>query len=303
MDDPTPDHWRTRTTRRALVGGLAGLSAAAMLRRTVAGQTSTPDATVSSCGRPPIAPDAVWPINVAFFTAIDPFPSGLLDQVGSVLAKLVHDHFAPVWDIDATVTTLSSDLATIGPTDWQLEILDQRQAPVSANGVEGGGHHWWQPDTGKLQPRAWTYYKDPKSLAFIAGHELLEMLANPYLMQFHRARFPIEGDVEGLYFQEICDPCTTHNDFEIDDLIVPEFVTPAYYGRPNNAKTGSALSSSGSIVKPFEPMVGGSQPYLSLDLTERGEITRPTADEFLPNKSTEIDNVIPYKCSSLTGGQ
>lgn len=147
------------------------------------------------------------------------------EQCQALIAALqiqVTRDFEPAWGVGANLVFVPRT-GTPVPGSWWLSILDTTDRPGMA------GHH---EATSEGMPIAkcfaGTDIQYGMKWTVTASHELLEMLANPYL---NRTVFvhPVPGQGK-LYTYEICDPCQHHSfGYEINGLPVCDFVYPVYF--------------------------------------------------------------------------
>lgn len=147
-------------------------------------------------------------------------------SVVAALQRQVREHFAPAWGLDATLAVFAKDAAP-PPNFWQLVILDD------ADQAGALGYHETtasgQP-IGKVFAR--TAQQDDVSWSSVASHELLEMLADPWICD---TVFVQSADGAGtLYPREVCDAVEGAT-YEIPGsspgtaVQVSDFVLPSYW--------------------------------------------------------------------------
>jgi hypothetical protein len=238
MNDPMADSGRIRTTRRALVGGLAGLSVAGLVSQRAVAQTAvaTPPATT---------------IQVALQSSVDTkkLSKTRLAEVAAALQTQVNQHFKLAWNWNHTAT-VTSVLDGTPTSDTALIILVDE---LSGN----PDMHGYLPGFGGF---AHVLYTDDDSWSHGASHECLEMLADPDNMQTHLLPSLKSGQGNVAYTQEICDPCQTAF-YLIGDVRVSDFVLPAYYGSNLTPVASARYSYDGSITSPLDILVGGTLPW------------------------------------------
>ncbi len=265
MNDPLTDSRESGTTRRALFGGLAGLSAAGMLGRSALGQETPVPATPASVSWDAVARPGFPAIELTLRTDLPSITDEQLWYVASVVNAQVTLDFGPIWGVDAWVTAAQKKKKI--PTDaWEITIYDTIKTDA-VNGIENSGHAWKDPNDCTVRPFGFVVYDDINFLAHAVSHECLEMLANPYMSQFHMLpTIDPNGKGDVLYPQEICDPCSTANDgYTIDGVLVSDFVTPRYYDR--KASTGVNYSLRGNIDTPLGITMGSNLNWLAADIT------------------------------------
>jgi hypothetical protein len=167
-----------------------------------------------------------------------------LTRVAAALNVQLARDFAPVWSVDAAVTTVRHRGA------WPLVVT--QDAPAAGVHVDDHG-----------RPTALVDYADDWALA--ASHELLEMCADPYGSRVVTARSvkPGQGRVE--YLVEVCDPCEACS-YDIDGVAVSDFYTPRFFDPAPRA--GVRYSHTGAITRPRQVLRGG---YLSWRVPSTGE--------------------------------
>ena len=143
--------------------------------------------------------------------------AGALAALVSTLQTQVSRDFAPAWGVDADVRLVSDNAAP--PGWWQLVLLDDSD---SAGAL---GYHDMTAEglpLGKVFVRTDLMYGD--KLSVTASHELLEMLADPYVSTTAQA-------ADGYHYAvEVCDPCEMDSQgYDIDGVTVSNFVLPAYW--------------------------------------------------------------------------
>jgi hypothetical protein len=146
------------------------------------------------------------------------------------LQKQVHEHFAPVWGIDADLTFVGKKSKPAAGT-WWLSILD--------NSDQAGalGYHDVTNEglpLGKVFAKTDQQYGNKWTVT--ASHELLEMLADP---EINLTVFVQPSATQGvLYAYEVCDACEADNlGYDIDGVTVSDFVYPSWFeaSRPANS--------------------------------------------------------------------
>ncbi len=177
--------------------------------------------------------------------AIDPDE---LRRVATALTTQVNDHFAPVWDVTATVGIDAKPHQH--PSTIELRM--------DAKGAHPPGRHFKGP--GGKSPSAVVYLSSLGKTwrdvwPFLASHELLEMLANPQGERTASAPHPDDETVTVDYLVEVCDPCAVQW-YPIhlpkgDKVRVSDFVVREYY-EPKTLGSIAKYSYTGLIKEPLD---------------------------------------------------
>jgi hypothetical protein len=163
----------------------------------------------------------------------------LLARVAAALQRQVHEHFAPLWQVDASVSAFH-DWNSVPVGYWRLALVDK---PASgslgchkARGVDGLPYAL----VGAAQD-GWPV---------VASHELLEMLADPTGCAVRKGRSPVDGQAAEILL-EVCDPCQGPNwSYKIDGISVSDFCTPAFYdGGKGPWSYAGHIRTAGQILK------------------------------------------------------
>jgi hypothetical protein len=172
-----------------------------------------------------------------YVAIVDHPDSGCADDLGKIAAALTrqcHEHFAPVYGVDATVSTFS----TLMPGAWTIGLFSDPDQP----GVLG--YHDLAPNGlpfAKVFPKLDA--QDGAALSTTISHELLEMLADAWCI----ASF--QGKDGNFWANEPCD-AVEQDAYDIDGVKVSNFVTPNWYG------TGGACDYMG-LCHQYEVRPGG----------------------------------------------
>lgn len=165
-----------------------------------------------------------------------------LKRVEQALQTRVRRDLAPIWEVGATIQSYR-DSRRIGDA-WPVIVRDDIGQPGAAS------YH----STDKGKPFALVAYAP--DWPFMASHDLVEMLVDPYANRLTSGPNPRRGQKKKVkYLVEVCDPCADRaNGYQIDGLQMADFCTQEYY----RMKTGTTrYSFTGKISKPFEVLVGG----------------------------------------------
>lgn len=193
------------------------------------------------------------------------FNRRLLLVASALQTQIVRD-FAPIWDVSAVVSPFLS-----------LEEVPPQFSPVIVCGDALPGDHHGFHMAADGRPFALVHMDGEWSLT--ASHETLEMVLDPYgtrtatapsladeykrveakhpgaaefLGRAHLRHYKEQGTVD--YLVEACDPCE-RSSYEVDRVLVSDFVTPHYYGSP--ALPLRRYSFLGAVTEPLQLLEGG----------------------------------------------
>lgn len=140
----------------------------------------------------------------------------------AALQRQVSEHFFPTWGIDARLL-LAANNNGIKPDSmiWQLVLLDD------SDQADALGYH---ETTAQGQPLGKVFIRtaqqDGESWPVVASHELLEMLADPWICE--TVLVQTSAGVGTLYPREVCDAVEGAT-YRIEDIEVSDFVLPGYW--------------------------------------------------------------------------
>lgn len=163
----------------------------------------------------------------------------IASMVGGLQRQLDRD-FEPYYNLTATVIAIN----TPPPTAWVIGFFKDADQPGAL------GYHDMTPHgtpLAKIFPILDA--KDGAKLSVTVSHEILEMIADPYLSKCVQA-------ADGRFWAyEVCDACED-DEYDCDGLPVSNFVTPHYFEPPADM-TGIKLDQMGLVKKPYEVRPGG----------------------------------------------
>jgi hypothetical protein len=184
----------------------------------------------------------------------DRFPLDELGRVADVLQRQVNEHVGPVWSVHGIVKNFSSidDV----PTGYIPLVI------VGESDLKGREHAFHYAPDG--QPLGLVEHR--QNWTQMASHELIEILCDPWGNRTVAGRSLADTDqtiVGGPcrdlgaveYLVEVCDPCQ-RQPYPLDGVAVSDFVTPAYYGDPDQGRQGP-YSHTGEVKKPLQILPGG----------------------------------------------
>jgi|ERR1051326_330333 hypothetical protein len=173
------------------------------------------------------------------------------DEISAALPNLqaqVSQHFAPAWAADATLVQEPRN-SMPSPDSWWLVILDD------SDQADALGYHDMTPSympLGKVFAR--TDRESGHTWTVTASHELLEMLADPWLNRVAPDLRDPNNPV--FYAYEICDACQVDQlGYRINDTLVSNFVYPKWF-EPNRNVSGP-FDFLKLIERPLQVLPGG----------------------------------------------
>lgn len=174
-----------------------------------------------------------------------------LDAIAAALQRQLREDFCPKFDVSSSCEVVAlhgrhapdkSDFSLAD--DWIIGLFQDADQPGAL------GYH---DETPAGLPLAKVFplldAQDGSALSVTISHELLEMVADPYLslaVQSHDGRF---------WAYEVCD-AVENDQYLIDGIAVSNFVTPQYF-QPPKLLTGVQLDQMKLVTKPFEVRPGG----------------------------------------------
>lgn len=179
--------------------------------------------------------------------------SGVADSalmaMAAAIQRQVSEHFLPLWNVDATVAFTTSP----APTDWVVGAFRDADQPGAL------GYHDTTPTGTPLAK--WFPLLDAQDGAepsVTVSHEILEMLADPYLTRAVQAR---DGRFWAL---EVAD-AVEQDSYLIDGVKVSNFVTPHYFEPPVQFALGDKLDYMGLVKSPYEVRPGGYMQWFGTE--------------------------------------
>lgn len=223
--------------------------------------------------------------HIAIVSLTSDIPAKSVLQAGAALQKQITRDFAPFWGFEATVDVFE-DLEDI-PSDYHPvvlfgdtnELLGQLEYAVGEE-YEAALIDDFERDrlTGlhlnafTRQPFALVEVTDTWSVT--VGHEVLEMMADPFGNRLIAAAHPDDANLRVLYLLEVCDPCQTVW-YPVNGVPMADFYTPRYFDPVNVDRT--RYSFTGAIEGPLQILEGGYLSYIDprdsglYQLTAEGE--------------------------------
>lgn len=185
-------------------------------------------------------------------------------------------HFRPAWGPTCRMTFFGKGQKPPAEMAW-LALLD--------NSDQAGalGYHDLTPDgmpLGKVFAATDQQYNETVSVT--ASHELLEMLADPYI-SYTMLTVDTNNNVLG-YAWEVCDACEDEQfSYEIDGVKVSDFVYPSWF-QPWRPRGSTRFDQMQKIQSPFQLLVGG---YIGIWTPQTGW-TQQNAEEVPYHKTRPI---------------
>lgn len=223
--------------------------------------------TVTTPVVPTVPVQLTKPITVAIVNRSTVLTDAQIQNIVPALQIQVSRDFAPVYGIDANIIFVGKT-ATPSPIVWQLVILDtsDTQGALGYHDLTSTGL-----PLGKVFAKTDLQYG--ANWTITTSHELLEMLADPYI---NLTIFNQSSNTAGkLYPFEACD--ATEGDqfgYQINGIWVSDFVYPAWFGVPGST---TKLDHMDHLKKPLTLLPGG---YIGVfDVKKGGGWTQITAQE------------------------
>jgi hypothetical protein len=191
-----------------------------------------------------VTPDQIRGPDVLTHVALVPYRVSIdavtLTRVAAALQRQVTEHFAPLWDIDATINPF---------VDWNSVPADYARL-VLVEHLDSGALGVHADNEGLPYALVSTRGEWP----LVASHECLEMLADPTGRRTQTGPSPTGSGTTVDYLVEVCDPCQGARwSYAIDGIRVSDFCTPAFYdGAP-----GERWSFRGNIPGPRQILKDG----------------------------------------------
>jgi hypothetical protein len=242
------------------------------------GLTSAVNQTVAAEQAAIVGIAELLPVTIAVINESTVLTDAQVLPVLDALRIQVTRDFAPVWGYAAKLVFFSKG-STVPPSFWQMALLDD------ADQAGALGYH---DITASGQPLGKVFVKttqaDGLNWTVTASHELLEMLADPYVNDCREVDNS-SGVPTTFYASEVCDaPEDDQWGYLIGSVLVSDFVYPRWF-MPGMA---GPYDQMGKITSPFQLLAGG---YISvLDVTTQNGWTQLQAEKSPANKNTRSDN-------------
>lgn len=171
-----------------------------------------------------------------------------LSIVAAALQKQVMRDFAPIWNIDATVSAFGR-LEDLPLGSWPIVVMDDIQFDAAGIHLDEDG-----------QPFALVSATDDNNVwSLTCSHECLEMLADPFGDKLVAGDSPKPDQGRVTFLMEVCDPPEAAEfAYTVNGVLVSDFYTPHFFD-PVLAPA-VRYSFTGAIEEPRQVLRGG---YLS----------------------------------------
>lgn len=157
--------------------------------------------------------------TIALINASTLVPDAEVEACAKALNYQVDEHFSPYWGLNCQTVFVGRG-RKVPKNAWWLAVMDD------SDWAGALGYHDLTNDgypAGKVFVRDAMKYGEVWTTT--ASHEILEMLADPYV--YLLAGPDVKTGV--FYCYEVCDPVQGET-YEIADVLVSNFVTPAWFG-------------------------------------------------------------------------
>lgn len=172
-----------------------------------------------------------------------------LAAIAAALTRQVNEHFQPYWNTRCSSVAVAPYMQ---PTEshWVIGLFKDADQPGAL------GYHDVTPSGAPLaKVFPLLDAQDGGNLSTTISHELLEMLADPYLSR------ATQGPDGKFWAMEVAD-AVEQDEYLIDGVKVSNFVTPHYFEPPQQI-AGVKLDHLGLVKAPLEVRPGGYMQWNS----------------------------------------
>jgi hypothetical protein len=180
-------------------------------------------------------------VQLALVSQVEELATEELRRVGKALQTQLDRDFAPHWQVRAKLSVFPT-ATDIPPGVWPIVILRELDQAGTL------GYHDVRDGVPFAQVRFGALWH------VAASHQCLEVVANPLGSRLITVPSPKPGQDEVEMLVQICDPVGADAQYEIDGVLVADFVTPAFYGADGE---GNVFDVQGKISAPLELRKGG----------------------------------------------
>jgi hypothetical protein len=193
----------------------------------------------------------------------------------AALQTQIHQHFAPIWDLDANLSHLTvSPSHYVNPSIEHILIMD--------NSDQAGALGYHLLDTGDV-PQGFVFAKtckdDGVSWSSCASHELMEQLldplANTAVTVNLSSAFGADANKAGVVAYEVADPVESDS-YSINGVEMSNFVIPAWFVDNYDKNLVKKFDFLGKLTASLSMTTGGYMSY-STDLTNWKQVNAKTA--------------------------
>ncbi len=195
-------------------------------------------------------------------------------QVATMVASLqtqVSRDFAPIWGIDAQLQFVGQGQQPAAGA-WQLVVLDDSDQAGAL------GYHEVQGVLPYGLAFAKSDIEDGLQPSVTVSHELLEMLLDPWIFSvvlLEHGGGTVFGNGGVMLAEEVCDAVEADNyGYQIDGVLVSDFVTPAWFGSP-----GTQFDFCGHCTKAYQLLPGGYIGVRHYRAGQWGQVTAQAAPD------------------------
>jgi hypothetical protein len=207
----------------------------------------------------PAVPMPGTTIHIALVSEVKELAEADLARVAVALQKQASRDLKPLWNVGATVEPFKT-LEDAPSGYWPIIIKKDIGVPgAGAIHTEKNGEPFGMV----------TYRGTLDDWALSASHTMLEMLVDPLgnRMSPGPSPNPADNNKTVSFLVQIADPVeSAENAYQIDGILVSDFVTPAFYS--TSSANGARVSFTGAAKDPFRIMKGG---YMSWQVPETKE--------------------------------
>ena len=227
----------------------------------------------------------------------------------SAIQYQVTEHFYPIHGLAAEIKPFRRFLDV--PNDFFIITIKHQISSETLDGLHNLNEKGQPFGEIKFWER-WTY---------TLSHETLEMIKNPYLKEYRKAKSIFDEDTENpLFVEEVAD-ATDGKGYEIGGVEVSNFITPYWYDLYDNEyylKIGTRSKPVkydylGILTKPRQLYEGGNVAWLSVTneyfqaqktkgIIYLRNLTKNTPFEAFTTAVTDSDNTIYYFSVALILG-
>ena len=191
---------------------------------------------------------------VEIFTKSTQVTQAELAPVVTALQAQIHNDFRPHWNTGAHLALVTGPPS---PDSWWLVVFDTSD--------QAGALGYHDLTTGGM-PLGKVFVSDAAQanvpLSSVMSHELLEMLADPFIFS------TVQIQATQFTALEVCDPVEA-NSYEIDGVTVSDFVTPAWFVNPPvpgpvdllSVLSGPLTLAPGGYMSLWTPQSGWQQRF------------------------------------------